>query len=291
MRKLGLSSLMVLLTVFGFANVCFALVIGPLQTMINLAPAGSTVNVPAGIYNESVTIDKPLTVKGHSALDTFVNSPTVGQPGFIIIAPNVKLSGFTVRGGTNNLVAGIIVGGDSYGDPNDYLVSGVVVQKCTAEKGNIGIMVWRSGGTKILNNIVRYNEAQGIAVNSDGGGSFDILGTQVIGNYIHDTNYYGICVVGNGASLDGTKFTNNTLYNNGALDNTPPSNNNAAGFYFDSATGAITMTGNKIFHTTGNPLIVSGSVPGLTGTGNKVFPLMNPAKLTGTSVPQNLNFP
>ena len=36
-----------------------------LQAMVDAAPAGSVIDVPAGLYRESLTIDKPLTLDGH----------------------------------------------------------------------------------------------------------------------------------------------------------------------------------------------------------------------------------
>jgi parallel beta-helix repeat protein len=285
-----------LLAVFGLVNVCFALVIGPLQTMINAAAAGSTVNVPAGIYNEMITIDKPLTVKGHSAADTFIiTSAPGGQGGVAIIAPDVHISGFTVHGGTGTDVSAIIVGGIITDDVTDYHVSGVVIQKCILERSSVGLFMHRATGTKILNNIIRYNTN----MNADFGGTgivfwphsdTDLLGTQITGNTIYDNDGYGIWIQGAGYSLDGTKLTNNTLFNNGADDLTPPSNNKKYGFLFSSATGVITMTGNKILATwpPGNELMIGGTVSGLTGTGNKIFPILKPAGLTGSPTTKNL---
>jgi hypothetical protein len=295
MRKIGLLSLVMLLAVFGFANVCFAS-LGPLQTMINGTPDGGTLNVPADTYNESVTVNRPMTIKGHSAADTFVNVPATNLFGFIIIAPNVNLSGFTIRGGTTIFYGGIIIGGTTFSDTTDYSVSGVVVQKCTVEKGDFGIVVVRSTGTKIMNNIVRYNTGgfggygYGILVYNGGGGAYGITNTLISNNKIYDNDSWGIVVSGGiGYNLDGTKLANNTLYNNGADDPFTPSNHNSQGFNFTDATGVITMTGNKILAVAGgNELQINGSVPGLTGTGNKIFPILKPAGLTGSPATRNL---
>lgn len=42
---------------------------GPLQRMINAAAPGDVVNVPEGIYRETVVIDKPLTLRGEAGAE------------------------------------------------------------------------------------------------------------------------------------------------------------------------------------------------------------------------------
>ena len=64
--------------------------------------------------------------------------------------------------------------------------------------------------------------ATGITVGSNG--SFDLTGTQLVGNNVYDSDSYGINVTGNGSSLDDTKIVNNTLYINGARGDLPPNN-------------------------------------------------------------------
>jgi|GEM_PF-2623491 len=64
-----------------------------LQGLIDAAEAGSVVTLPAGVYTEPITIDKPLVLKGESAKDCILevtsNGPAIfvkaGQKGKVVI--------------------------------------------------------------------------------------------------------------------------------------------------------------------------------------------------------------
>lgn len=277
-------------------NVCGTCAYTNIQPAVTAASDGDTIMAAAGAYTESVTVDKHLTIKGHSAADTFVNVSNPADHGFIIIAPDVNLSGFNIQGGTNVGTCGIIIGGTAIYDAVDHHVSGVVIQKCIVEKSDIGIMVWRSGDTKILNNTVRYctrmsGDGIGIGVWSDsGGGSFSVTDTVISNNAIYDNDLWGVDVetVGSGsaASFAGMQVTNNTLYNNGAYDDVAPGNKNTMGMYFANCTGPIKVNNNKVLTTTapGNEFFVDNiTVHGLTGTGNKTYTAIKPSTLKGAA--------
>jgi parallel beta-helix repeat protein len=246
---------------------------------------GDTIKVSAGTYNETVTVNKSLTIKGHSVNDTFIKG-TAGD-GVLIIAPNVNLSNLNIRGdSTGSWSCGILVGGADVTDAVNHNVSGVVIQKCIVERTAIGIYVWRSTGTKLMNNIVRYcpyngGKGMGIYVTSDG--SFDILNTIITGNKIYDCDAYGIIVYAAGASCNGLLITNNTLYNNGAFDTVAPGNNNSSAFQFNNTLGTITVSNNKVLalSTSTDEFVVSGPVPGIVGANNKIYPNIKPATLSG----------
>ncbi|MGL4460918.1 MAG: beta strand repeat-containing protein, partial [Planctomycetia bacterium] len=63
--------------------------------------AGGTVLVAAGVYNEAVTIAKPLTVTG-----------VVGSPGSVVVMPGAGLDGFTVTSTGVTLADLTVSGGD-----------------------------------------------------------------------------------------------------------------------------------------------------------------------------------
>ena len=44
-----------------------------IQAAINAASSGDTIQVADGTYNETITIDKTLTIVGHDASDTKIN--------------------------------------------------------------------------------------------------------------------------------------------------------------------------------------------------------------------------
>lgn len=69
---------------------------GYIQAAINAAKEGDTIQVPVGIYNERVVINKSISLIGKCKENTIVNGS--GQETFIqIIANNVQLSNFTIR--------------------------------------------------------------------------------------------------------------------------------------------------------------------------------------------------
>jgi hypothetical protein len=87
-----------------------------IQTAVNIAPPGSTVYACPGVYDEQVTINKPLTLTGSSA----VIQPSVLSGDMNVVdvtgsTTSVVMSGFTVAGpgpgGCNSIHTGIYVNG------------------------------------------------------------------------------------------------------------------------------------------------------------------------------------
>jgi hypothetical protein len=81
------------------------------------AVAGSTVHVAAGTYNESIFIQKPLSVLGAGANQTFIDQSGNSSAGTVVTIKNlngdVTFNGFTVKTGPASTVDsnGIYVGG------------------------------------------------------------------------------------------------------------------------------------------------------------------------------------
>jgi nitrous oxidase accessory protein NosD len=65
---------------------------GPLQVMINNAPDGGTVNIPAGTYSETLLVDKNLTLIGASASLTILQpASTIQRVIFVTSGHNLTL--------------------------------------------------------------------------------------------------------------------------------------------------------------------------------------------------------
>jgi hypothetical protein len=74
-----------------------------INAAIAAAPAGSTINVAAGNYNEDVVINKTLTLTGAGAASTIISGPIGGGGSTIsIAASNVIVEGFTITRDGNN---------------------------------------------------------------------------------------------------------------------------------------------------------------------------------------------
>jgi hypothetical protein len=76
-----------------------------INAAIAAAPSGSTINVAAGTYNESVVVNKPLTIKGIQAgilgkgrggAESIVDPNVSASNGFNVVTDNVTIDGFTI---------------------------------------------------------------------------------------------------------------------------------------------------------------------------------------------------
>jgi phosphatidylserine/phosphatidylglycerophosphate/cardiolipin synthase-like enzyme len=70
-----------------------------LQNEINQAVAGSVIFVPAGVYSESVTINKPLVLVGADPNQTIIQ-PEGSEPAFRITSSDVTIMNMRVGGGS-----------------------------------------------------------------------------------------------------------------------------------------------------------------------------------------------
>jgi nitrous oxidase accessory protein NosD len=66
----------------------------PIQDAISFATAGDTILVHAGLYNETITIDKTLTIIGDSKTNTTIDAQGLGTV-ITISASWVNVTGFT----------------------------------------------------------------------------------------------------------------------------------------------------------------------------------------------------
>ena len=117
-----------------------------LQSVIDQSPSGSVIFIPAGVYTESVTINKPLTIIGADASQTILQ-PVDEQPGFRIISSDVIIANIEITGGDgygielidsspsslkniqiyrvafeNNAQGGVLVQGLIPGSPMNYMI-------------------------------------------------------------------------------------------------------------------------------------------------------------------------
>jgi parallel beta-helix repeat protein len=76
-----------------------------LQALVDGAPSGSTLNVPACTFTETVTITKPLTLTTNGAR---VDGQGVRTYGFVVKADDVTIDGFEVTGTTNSAQRGAV---------------------------------------------------------------------------------------------------------------------------------------------------------------------------------------
>lgn len=248
-----------------------------IQAAVLNASDGDVIFVSSGTYNGQVTVDQKITIKGESAESTFLQVAP-NESGFVIISNEVSISGFTVSGATSFQESGILIGGMSPGDETYVGIADVTISKCVLEYNCVGIYIWKAHDCMIVNNVVRYSEAD--PINLDGGnGIIAWEGPSTYNSFVNNElsyNYkYGLFIGGaTRASYIGSKIHGNIFHRNGAYG----ADWNWIAMGFMNADGKIKVSGNKIFPTDprgGGEVWVSES-PDVKVVGNPVYKATNP---------------
>jgi nitrous oxidase accessory protein len=218
------------------------------------ATAGDTVYVKSGTYNESVSVDKPLSLIGEDMSSTVIFSEGTRGSGYTIHvkADNVTVSGFTItsyhpfhslyyfygigiRGSNCNITGNIIEkcreGITSSASVHSVTISKNIIRDTTAGMGILFIYAAPHHITITDNNIT--NTTYGIGV--QGGHSYVISGNNVI------DNGGGIGIRGSDSTITGNNVTSNT----GEGINIDGSNNTISGNYVADNKVGVTFSGSK----------------------------------------------
>ncbi|GEM_PF-3142808 len=279
-----------------------------IQSAIDASASGDIIHVAAGTYNETPVIDKPLILRGYQA-DVDPRPSQGGRTGGEAIidageassyvvrinsASGVEINGFTITGGTGDMV-------EESGHADNLLFQYNILYDDLGSVGDEALQVKYSDGVVIqynyvydavqdalnlsssTNGTVQYNEVHDIysenaaiycydatnidiignlvynVPNNDGiklGDSGDgSTGGSVQDNVVHDAAEDGITIYASDATVEG-----NEIYNcgseNGAL-------------YLYGADNA-TVSNNKIHDNTAIGILIHNT-DNVTGTGNEVY--------------------
>jgi len=183
-----------------------------------LAAPGDTVNVHRGLYNENVTIDKPLTLNGQTraslvnncnlttlaspALDTIVNGGG-GPFAFDVEANNVTIRGFVIR----NATAGIVVDNFTFAG----LFSGFTFEKNLFEATHDGVAETTNGSfpSLIQLNCFRQN------TNAVYGGGGQTKNLRIVGNKSRNNPQFTFLI--KSLTTDGLEISGNIANNDGVF--------------------------------------------------------------------------
>ena len=236
-----------------------------IQAAINAANNGDTITVAAGTYNESVTINKTLTVLGaQSGVDARTRVPS--NESIInntcspvqIYADNVILDGFTVQGSTQTdpcTIAGI------YTNPGSHAsdVGGYKIRNNIVQNNIIGIEMDNTGAiqARIEHNLIQNNNNPGPDSGTGIDTNFGATNVIVDGNKFFGNANTGVGNFGGGSTLT---FSNNEF------------DSNRRAFGFASVTSSSIANNN--IHNSTDPATADirlfGAVSGLSITCNNL---------------------
>ena len=145
-----------------------------IQPALDVAKAGDTIYVKAGVYYEHLTIAKTLVLMGANKESTIIDAGGV-DPGSVIVidANNVIISGFTIR---NARSGGNAIWEDGY---NYALICNNII----TNNGD-GIRILNSHGNIIENNIIENNPYTALG--------FDASYNNIISGNTISSNYIGV---------------------------------------------------------------------------------------------------
>jgi hypothetical protein len=278
---------------------------GSLRAMVEAAPAGETINLPAGTYtltSEALFIDKSLSLVGHGQGDTILRS---GGPFQVILAVpssmgkmNLAISDLTVRDG---LEPGGNGGGILAVETNlSLLRTTVTANRATANgapggeggSANGGGILAVSGSLTLVESAVTNNTAEAIggvgAKGGDalGGGIYSTAGpltierSTVSGNRVDsrggqgpsdpeqdagETGGAGLLVIANEAGAN-VSITGSTI-----AENTGDSTAGPGGEADESAGGGIFLIANVSTFTATNTTIAANTLRGTGSNGEQLL--------------------
>ncbi len=178
------------------------------QEAINAASPGDTIIVYPGTYTENIIVDKSLTINSESSAEsTIIEADYHNDYIFYIIADNVIIDGFTIRGAWGLTGGGIYIKNANYCTLSNNIIA----------YNALGIYLEQSLHTEIISNqIVHQNNMYGIIFESS---SNNII----INNSLDHNFWYGIYLT-DSSSLN--IIENNNISNNAYGVKFYSSNNN-----------------------------------------------------------------
>lgn len=183
-----------------------------IQTAINNATAGAIIRVSAGVYLETIAINKPITLEGENNTATVINNNYTHWSTITINANNTCITDFAIEDGFNailcpkttltnvtiqnniirdNKIAGIALSG-----------FGHTVRNNTITNNGLGIKSESLENSLVTKNILTNNSQTAIELRNS-------INNRVDGNFL-TSNYVGIRFY---AQSDNNKITRNNIAN------------------------------------------------------------------------------
>jgi predicted outer membrane repeat protein len=198
----------------GWLRVAQAKPSATIQSMIDDAPDGGTVNIAAGTYTESLTVNKTLTLTGASSATTIIQAVSGQRVITVTSGHNLRLENLTMTGGHPT-----DAGGGVYAAGGNLQIVNCRITNNSAEWGGGLFQEGASGRVDVIGSRIELNTSA-----SQGGGMF-VRGSAALTNTLVLSNaaglYGGGLHVDNGRTdLNGGLFSNNrALGDNGGAVN------------------------------------------------------------------------
>lgn len=220
----------------------------PCQTIgyaLSQANGGDTVMVASGIYVESLTLDKVVSLLGEGADQTSVvalDSQRVMTITGATINSSTVISGFTFKNGTlsNGSGAGLLIINSTPTIRNNYIVSNTI----TGNDGDgAGLYVQNSSGLILQHNVIAHNRT---ALGDGGGACLDDSPNAILTNNIISDNLAayqggGICLT----NSNNVTLTGNVVISNLAGTETLAHFARGGGLYIENSSG-LYLAGNLV---------------------------------------------
>src|SRR5436309_10335924 len=256
-----------------------------IQSAVNVASPGDTIQVCPGTYNELVTVDKTLTILGAQAgVDARTRAVPVtsesvvsnGDGDFQIEADKVVIDGFTIQGVVNpanlppftGLDAGIWTNPGFSGTSGGHQIRNNIIQN-----NIIGIELDNDGTfqTKVERNLIQNNNAVG----PDGGTGIDtnfglanavIDSNKIVGNTNSGMNTFGSSLTvsnnefaANRRAIGWGGVTTATISGNNIHNSTDPA---TADIRFFGGVSGVAITCNNLSNGAGRGIRMDDECPG-----------------------------
>ncbi len=150
-----------------------------IQAAINAATSGDTIEVYSGTYQESIDVNKPLTLRGIDSGSGMPFVDTDDGPAIVLSADGITLEGFLARSSSSwGTDAGVLV----------ISKNNVIRNNAASGNGNAGMVFLESHNNTIIGNTVEGNRNEGLSLKNS---SYNLLED----NTAND-NRYGIKLQG-----------------------------------------------------------------------------------------------
>lgn len=229
-----------------------------LQSLINAAPSGSTLTVPACTYRESVTVGKSLTIIGRGAIiDGRNSSGGIDRSMWMTInASNVVIDGFTMRYASNASAMPALRVGDG--------VSNVMVRNCDLSwAASVAIGFGGANDSTVDNCTIHDNGQMGVLIGRNMNGTSNGYRNKLVNNKIYQNRRPAVETGVDG----GVKVT---LQHNLLISGNQVYNNEGHAIWLDVDNYDTTISNNRVHHNEG-PGIMMETSSGATITGNVVW--------------------